>query len=219
MVSSVRDSLKAGFHTIQNHAAGWPMSAQTNVLDSKPSASHPALQIKPLSDALGAEVLGLDLSRPVTGSDLKNIQSAFLEYHLLCFRSEPLTPRDFARVARYFGEPQLQLLRNQRVDDVPEVSILESTYKTADDKPDDLTLVRLSGWHTDDSYFEIPAKATMLQVLSQPDSGGETRFCNTRRRGNLLGHKQRARTGTRGIAQSNRKAGNGRCGASADTHP
>ncbi len=157
------------------------MPALANVLDSNASANSPALQIKRLSDALGAEVLGLDLSRPVTGGDLQDIQSAFLEYQLLCFRSEPLTPRDFARVARYFGEPQLQLLRSQRVDDVPEVSVLESTYKTADDKPDDLTLVRLSGWHTDDSYFEIPAKATMLQVLSQPDSGGETRFCNTRR--------------------------------------
>ena len=49
-----------------------------------------------------------------------------------------------------------------------------------DDKLDDLEQVRLSGWHTDDSYFEAPAKATLLQSIAIPDSGGQTRFCNTR---------------------------------------
>ena len=151
------------------------MTTDSSVLETS------KLGIKPLSGALGAEIAGLDLTGPVGGSDLAAVQAAFLEHHLLCFRSEALTPADFARVGRYFGEPQLQLLRNQRVGDVPEVSILDSTYKSAKDKPDDLALVRLSGWHTDDSYFEIPAKATLLQILSQPTTGGETRFCNTRR--------------------------------------
>ncbi|MEM8825777.1 MAG: TauD/TfdA family dioxygenase, partial [Pseudomonadota bacterium] len=39
----------------------------------------------------------------------------------------------------------------------------------------------LSGWHTDDSYFAKPAKATMLQSLQIPESGGETKFCNMRK--------------------------------------
>jgi taurine dioxygenase len=140
-----------------------------------------ALEINALSDALGAEVVGLDLTRPADKSDVAAIKSAFLEYHLLCIRGNQLDSDAFARVARYFGEPQAQLKRDQRVDGLPEVSILESTYKSAEDKPDDLVNVRLSGWHTDDSYFAIPAKATMLQALSIPKTGGETRFCNTRK--------------------------------------
>ncbi len=157
------------------------MTTDSSVLDSNQTSADSRLRISPLSDALGAEIVGLDLTGPVGASDLAAVRAAFLESHLLCFRSQPLTPADFSRVARYFGEPQLQLLRHQRVDEVPEVSVLESTYKSEQDKPDDLALVRLSGWHTDDSYFEIPAKATMLQVLFQPSSGGETRFCNTRK--------------------------------------
>jgi taurine dioxygenase len=157
------------------------MTTNSSVLETRQVSADSRVQIRPLSKALGAEIVGLDLTGPVTGADLELIQSAFLEYHLLCFRSQPLTPADFSRVARYFGEPQLQLLRHQRVDEAPEVSVLESTYQSAEDKPDDLTLVRLSGWHTDDSYFEIPAKATVLQILAQPSSGGETRFCNTRK--------------------------------------
>lgn len=140
-----------------------------------------ALAIQPLSPALGAEVTGIDLSRELPVTDVQRLDQAFLEHHLLCFRSPPLTATEFARVARLFGEAQLQLLRDQRVGRAPEVSVLESTYKTPDAKPDDLTAVRLSGWHTDDSYFEVPAKATMLQSLAIPDSGGQTRFANTRK--------------------------------------
>lgn len=139
------------------------------------------LEIRPLSDALGAEVSGLDLTQPLDESTIAKIQQAFFKHHLLCFRSKPLDPAEFARVAGYFGKPQLQLLRKRRHGETPEVSILESTYKRPEDKPDDMRLVRLSGWHTDDSYFAVPAKATMLQSIQIPDSGGETKFCNMRK--------------------------------------
>ena len=152
-----------------------------------------ALEIRPLSNALGAEVTGLDLTKPLGGADAAAVREAFLDRHLLCFRSEPLSPADFLRAARLFGEPQLQLLRHRRHGEVPEVSVLESTYKRPEDKPDDLTLVRLSGWHTDDSYFAAPAKATMLQSLALPSSGGETRFCNTRRAWETLDEVLKAR--------------------------
>ncbi|MBT4489712.1 MAG: TauD/TfdA family dioxygenase [Rhodospirillaceae bacterium] len=139
------------------------------------------LRIAPLCDALGAEVSGLDLSRPMAEDEDKAIGEAFLEHHLLCFRSAPLSAADFAAVARRFGDPQLQLLRQQRHDEVPEVSMLNSTYTKPEDKPEDLRQMRLTGWHTDDSYFEEPAKATLLQSIQIPDSGGQTSFCNTRK--------------------------------------
>jgi taurine dioxygenase len=134
-----------------------------------------------LSDALGVEVVGLDLTEPLDDETAQSLQDAFLEHHLMCFRSEPLKPEAFARVARIFGEPQLQLLRDRRHGEVHEVSILESTYKSAADKPDDLRMMRLTGWHTDDSYFAAPAKATMLQSIKIPESGGQTMFCNMRK--------------------------------------
>jgi alpha-ketoglutarate-dependent taurine dioxygenase len=139
------------------------------------------LEIRPLNDALGAEVSGLDLTQPLDDATVAKIRDAFLKHHLLCIRSAPLEPAEFARVAGYFGKPQLQLLRKRRHGETPEVSILESTYKRPEDKPDDMRLVRLSGWHTDDSYFATPAKATMLQSIRIPDSGGETKFCNMRK--------------------------------------
>jgi len=139
------------------------------------------LHITPLSDALGAEVVGVDTSGMLEPEVVTALNAAFLEHHLLCFRSQPMTAEAFARLARCFGTPQLQLLRHRRHDAAPEVSMLDSTYKTPEDKPDDLTRVRLSGWHTDDSYFAKPAKATMLQSLALPSGGGETKFANLRR--------------------------------------
>ena len=140
-----------------------------------------SVEIRPLSEALGAEVRGLDLEQPIAPADVEALREAFLDSHFLCLRSEPINAASFARLARHFGEPQLQLLREFRDGAVPEVSVLRSTYRKPEDKPDDLTPIRLSGWHTDDSYFEVPAKITMLQSLAIPDSGGETRFCNTRK--------------------------------------
>ena len=139
------------------------------------------IDIRTLCDALGAEVIGADLTRPLAMDEAKAMDEAFLEHHLLCFRTQPLEPANFLQVARYFGEPQEQLLRHQRHGETPEVSVLESTYKSVADKPDDLETVRLAGWHTDDSYFEVPAKATMLQSIEIPSFGGQTKFSNMRK--------------------------------------
>ena len=112
------------------------------------------MQATPLSDALGARIGELDLTKRLGDDEIADIHDRFLEHHLLCLESACLSDGDFARVARYFGTPQIQLIRRSRSPAVPEVSTLESTYKSADAKPDDLTLVRLSGWHTDDSYLQ-----------------------------------------------------------------
>ena len=83
-----------------------------------------ALKINRLSDALGAEATGIDCSKPLDDATAQALNDAFLEHHLVCLRSDPLPPADFARVGRHFGEPQLQLLRKRRHGEVPEVSIL-----------------------------------------------------------------------------------------------
>ena len=139
------------------------------------------LEIRPLNDALGAEISGLDLSQTLSSENNDAIQNAFLKHHLLCFRSDPLRPQEFADLSRHFGDPQIQLIRKSRHNEVPEISVLDSTYKKPEDKPVDFKLSRKAGWHTDDSYFEVPAKVTLLQSMKIPDSGGHTRFCNTRR--------------------------------------
>jgi taurine dioxygenase len=139
------------------------------------------VHIRPLGDALGAEVCGLDFSLDLPTEDAEALCAAFLNHHLLCLRGDPLSPEAFVGVAQTFGEPKLHVLRNRRHETVPQVAFMDSTYARAEDKPVDFSLDRKSGWHTDDSYLEVPAKVSLLQALAIPDSGGQTRFCNTRK--------------------------------------
>ena len=137
------------------------------------------VRIQPLSETLGAEVIGCDLSSLRDEETISLLRDSFLAHHLLCFRMEPLSPSNFFSLGSLFGTPQLQLIRHERNTTVPEVALFVSTYENQSDKPENLNEVRLSGWHTDDSYFELPAKATLLQGLDIPTTGGQTRFCNT----------------------------------------
>jgi taurine dioxygenase len=117
----------------------------------------------------------------LTDETSADLLDAFFTHHLLCLRTPPLSEVEFGHVARCFGNPQLQLIRKRRSALAPEVSLLDSTYKTPEAKPNNLNTLRLSSWHTDDSYFSRPAKATMLQALEIPSAGGQTKFCNTRK--------------------------------------
>lgn len=112
-----------------------------------------AMDVRPSSEALGAAVVGLDPTREPSAAAVETLRRALLDHHLLCFRSEPLDAWDFARLARCFGAAKPQLHEHLRHPDAPDVAILDTTYHTPADKPDDLRLVSISGWHTDDSYF------------------------------------------------------------------
>ena len=139
------------------------------------------LEIRPLSDALGAEVLGGDFTKPLENVEIGELNGAFLQHHLLCLRGDRLSPAEFYRVASYFGTPFTETTRKNWVGDVPEISRLESTYKTEEARPNDPKLNRRSGWHTDHSFKEVPPKATLLHGHEIPSSAGHTRFCNTRK--------------------------------------
>ena len=152
-----------------------------------------SIEIRPLSAALGAEVVGADFSEPLEAGTVAEIKRAFLDRHLLCLRGAPLAPRAFREVARCFGEPWAEVTRSHWVEDAPEISRLDSTYKAPDDKPADPRLNRRSGWHTDHSFKEVPAKATLLHALEIPSRGGHTRFCNARRAWEDLPDETKAR--------------------------
>ena len=63
------------------------------------------LDIRPLSGAIGAEILGVDLARDVSDSTIAAIRAAWLEHCVVFFRGQTLTPEEFLRVAGSFGEP------------------------------------------------------------------------------------------------------------------
>ena len=129
-----------------------------------------------LNAALGARIEGLDRAQANTPAVAALLDQALAEHLLVVIPGAPMTPEQTCGLAYAFGEPRVQLLRRKRVNAVPEVSIMVSTLMT--DGTTDKTVYRAEDWHTDDSYFEIPAKATLLHSIEIPSRGGATWFCN-----------------------------------------
>lgn len=133
-------------------------------------------QVIPLKSALGARIEGLDRSRAGEPETAALLARALAEHLLVVVPGQPMTPEQTRDFSRAFGQPQKQLLRYKRSGAVPDVSVMVSTLMA--DGTTDKTAIRAEDWHTDDSYFAVPAKATLLHSIEIPSHGGSTWFCN-----------------------------------------
>ncbi|MFI5001132.1 MAG: TauD/TfdA dioxygenase family protein, partial [Reyranellales bacterium] len=138
----------------------------------------PEPRIVPTKAALGARIEGLDRRQVAEPAVAALLHKALGDHLLLEIPGEPMTPAETRDFAAAFGKPRTQLLRYKRVGAVPEVSVMVSTLMA--DGTTDKTALRAEDWHTDDSYFATPAKATLLHSIEIPSHGGNTWFCNMR---------------------------------------
>jgi taurine dioxygenase len=104
------------------------------------------------------------------------LNQALAEHLLVVIPGDPMTLEQTREFSKAFGAPQRQLLRYKRSGAVPDVSVMVSTLMA--DGTTDKTAIRAEDWHTDDSYFAVPAKATLLHSIEIPSHGGATWFCN-----------------------------------------
>jgi taurine dioxygenase len=135
------------------------------------------IHVRKLGHALGAEVSGVDLSRPLDDQTFCEINRAFLENCVLVFHDQPLTREQQVAFSRRFGELDNNQGRgaNLRVPEVPEIFLV-----TAEPVPPGQTPGGVIGgdWHTDNSHLPVAAAASLLQAIELPGVGGDTMFCN-----------------------------------------
>jgi taurine dioxygenase len=129
-------------------------------------------EVVPLGGALGARIEGLDRAATSRREIAATLNDALAEHLLVVVPGEPMTPEQMRDFAKAFGTPRAQLLRYKRAGEVPEVSVMVSTLMA--DGTTDKTALRSEDWHTDDSYFAAPAKATLLHSIEKPSRGGNT---------------------------------------------
>lgn len=134
------------------------------------------MEFRPLSHALGAEVLGLDISKPIGDREFDEVHRAFLRYSILLFRDQHVTREQHIAFSRRFGE----LDDNDRSPDTdpkyPELTIV-TTRPKPDGKPSES---RYTGrlWHSDLCHSLTPAMGSLLRCLEKPEVGGDTMFAN-----------------------------------------
>ena len=124
---------------------------------------------------LGAEIIGLDLNRPLSQPDFQRIHKAHLAHHLLVFRDQRITPQQQVDFSRRFGPLQIHVLRNFQLPSNPEVLIISNIIE--DGKPIGLGDAG-HFWHSDLSYKETPSLGSMLHAQELPEEGGDTLFAN-----------------------------------------
>ncbi|MBB3104775.1 TauD/TfdA dioxygenase family protein [Azomonas macrocytogenes] len=137
-----------------------------------------SFEIRPLDETLGAEVIGLDLSRSLNLEDFSLIHRAYLEHKVLVFRDQRITPEQQIAFSRRFGPLQIHVLKQFLLAGHPEVFIISNILEN--DRPIGLGDAG-KFWHSDLSYKELPSLGAMLHAQILPEEGGDTLFADQQR--------------------------------------
>ena len=127
------------------------------------------IEVSPLSPALGGIVSGVDIATGVSDQQFAEIRQAFIDYSVIFFRDQQITPDQHIEFARRWGEINVNRFF-QAVDSHP---IIAEVRKEADQKKN-----IGAEWHTDHSYDEIPAMGSILYAREVPAVGGDTLFAS-----------------------------------------
>lgn len=132
------------------------------------------MEIRRLSTHTGAEVLGVDLARPIADADRDAMYRAFVERSVLVVRDQALTARQLAAAIELFGTILAQHNSRFAIPDCPQIHYVSNQ----DRYPDGRRYIPGEGWHTDHSNAARPPKATALHAVHLPDKGGDTQYAN-----------------------------------------
>ena len=148
-----------------------------------------AIDVTPLHPYLGAEVRGVDLTRPVVPEVFAQIEAAFNRHGILVFPDQPLTDEQQLAFSRLFGplevNPNYAGATMRLRPEVADISNLDAEGQVLA-RDDRRNLFNLGNqlWHTDSSFKRIPAKCSLLSARELPTrgpmGGGETEFADLR---------------------------------------
>jgi taurine dioxygenase len=138
------------------------------------------MKITPLSKALGAEITGLDLRKPLDDATVKAIRDAFDQYIFVVFREQELSEDDQLRAAGYFGKVHV---RRKPVTTRDPGGAFDTPFMLVTNIVENGKSIGVFGdgemwFHHDTSYYPEPHRATLLYSMKLPSWGGNTCFSN-----------------------------------------
>jgi len=151
------------------------MSARPSIaLSDAPSAAQDFV-IRPMAGSFAAEVVGLDLARPLSDEDFARVHQAHLTHHVVVFRDQKITPAQQVAFSRRFGPLQIHVQRKFQLAGQPEVLIVSNIKENGE--PIGLGDAG-AFWHSDLSYKERPSLGSLLHAQILPSEGGDTLFAD-----------------------------------------
>lgn len=144
------------------------------------------LSVRKLHPSLGAEVSGVDLSRPLDSDTRQALDRALAEHLALVFPDQSLTPEQYLAAATAFGPPMRQHYSQHHMPGHPDIGMVchRNGQKPAE------------RWHTDHTNRERPPAATILYGVEIPSEGGGTSVANMRAAYAALPEEERRRLDT-----------------------
>src|SRR5580704_4762765 len=133
------------------------------------------LDLVPITEAIGTEVRGIDVTGDIPARDFDRIYQAWIDTTVLLIRGQSMTPAQHIEFTRRFGDV-VKYTRSEFSENVyPEILVLSNI--TANGK---LIGSPVSGrvWHTDGHYLPEPPAGSMLYAIEIPPAGGDTWYAN-----------------------------------------
>jgi taurine dioxygenase len=127
------------------------------------------IEVHPLTAVIGAEIHGVDLSKPLDDASFEHVHAALLEHLVIFFRDQDITPEQHLEFGRRFGELHLHPSA-PIIDNNPELMQIHGDANSP--------FVEGTSWHTDVSSDEEPPMASILHLTTVPKVGGDTLFAN-----------------------------------------
>ncbi|MGE5147106.1 MAG: TauD/TfdA dioxygenase family protein [Candidatus Eiseniibacteriota bacterium] len=134
------------------------------------------ISVRPLSPALGAEIGGVDLARPLDDAAFRRILDAFHAHSVILFRDQHLSEAQHIAFSRRFGPLEIHVAKQYLLPGHPEIVVL-SNRVDADGRPEGIEDAGRY-WHSDLSYMRRPSLGSLLYALEVPDEGGDTLFAS-----------------------------------------
>ena len=138
-------------------------------MDNATRRHYRHIEVQRIAGALGAEVRGVDVARPLEGEVVAEIRQAFLDHLVIFFPGQKLAPQDLLAFAQRFGQP----MEYPQLKGLPGCPLVTPVIKLEHER------VNFGGvWHSDTTYLVRPPMASMLYALETPPHGGDTLFAN-----------------------------------------
>jgi taurine dioxygenase len=149
------------------------------ILEDRPSISNPYFELKPLQPKIGAELLGIDLHKPLGDGARDAIKAAILKYRVVFFRDQHLDADQHEVFASRFGplytHPGSRRPHNH-IKAVHQIAAQDFAARADERKalaaadPEQLW----DGYHTDTSWRLVPTWGAVLRAVDLPAVGGDT---------------------------------------------
>lgn len=130
------------------------------------------IDIRPLQPTIGAEISGLDISRPLSEEQRDAIKAAILQYKVIFFRDQPLDNEQHAAFARQFGplytHPSTK--RDEKIAPIHKIAAEDAAIyekRRTSIGPGD-------AYHSDTSWRLVPTWGAVLRPVNLPAVGGDT---------------------------------------------